>query len=280
MLEANPAASRIGRAPVRFALIGCGAIGRSVLEAVCGDSSLHAAAVIVSSAGCTAAESFLRSLGIGALVASELPEDGIDLVVEVASHAAVTQHVLPALRRGVPSIVASVGALALAGVAEATEGAALAGGTQVQFVSGAMGAIDALDASRVGGLSAVRYVGRKPPLAWMGTPAQAAFDLDVMTSETIIFEGSAREAATLFPRNANVAAIVSLAGLGLDATRVTLVADPATTQNVHVLYAEGAFGSFELTLRNAPLPGNPKTSALAAYSVVRALRQRVSCMLT
>jgi aspartate dehydrogenase len=43
-----------------------------------------------------------------------------------------------------------------------------------------------------------------------------------------------------------------------------------------VLNAEGAFGRLSLTLHNAPLTGNPKTSALAAYSVVRALRQRAS----
>jgi aspartate dehydrogenase len=280
MLEADPAVPQGRRPPLRFALIGCGAIGQAVLQAVCRDISLQATAVVVSSVGRVAAEKFVRGLGIGASVAPELPEDGIDLVVEAASHAAVTQHVLPALRRGVPCIVASVGVLGRPGVAEAMESAARSGGAQVQFVSGAMGAIDALDAARVGGLNAVRYVGRKPPRAWMGTPAQAAFDLDGMTRETVVFDGSAREAATLFPRNANVAAIVSIAGLGLDATQVRLVADPASTENVHVLHAEGAFGSFELTLRNAPLPGNPKTSALAAYSVVRALRQRVSLLLT
>ncbi|SFL88344.1 aspartate dehydrogenase [Variovorax sp. OV329] len=261
---------------LRFALIGCGAIGISVLELLKDDADLSVAAIVVPEEGMPAAREAGARLAPGAAVVSSVPLAGIDLVVEAAGHAAIEQHVLPALRRGTPAVVASVGALSAPGLVEAVERAAVTGKTQVQLIAGAIGAIDALAAARIGGLDKVLYTGRKPPHAWKGTPAEQGRDLAALQEEVVIFEGSAREAATLYPKNANVAATVSLAGLGLDKTFVRLIADPAVTENVHTVEALGAFGRFELTMRNQALAANPKTSALTVYSAVRALRNRVA----
>ena len=261
---------------MRVALIGCGAIGTALLELIKDDGGLEVAAIVVRAGRDLSACEVAGRLAPAAEVVSSVPQDGIDLIIECAGHAAIEEHVLPALHRGVPAIVASVGALSATGLPEQLEAAAQAGHTQVQLIAGAIGAIDALAAARIGGLDSVRYTGRKPPHAWTGTPADSAHDLKAMRVETIIFEGSAREAARLYPKNANVAATVSLAGMGLDRTQVRLIADPGVTENVHQVEAEGAFGSFDLVMRNRPLAANPKTSALPVYSAVRALRAHVT----
>lgn len=261
---------------LRVTMIGCGAIGTGVLELLAGDADVVFDRVVTGADTRERAEATLSRCAPRAVLADALDAAGPapDLLVECAGHSAIEAHVLPALRRGVPCIVASVGALSAPGLIEQLEEAARQGKTQLQLLPGAIGAIDALAAARVGGLTEVAYTGRKPPLAWKGTPAEAQCDLATLTTGRVIFEGSAREAAQLYPKNANVAATVSLAGLGLDRTRVRLLADPAVSENVHHVEARGAFGSFELTMRGNPLASNPKTSALTVYSVVRAITNR------
>ena len=264
--------------PLRLALVGCGAIGSAMLELLRDDAGLQIAAIVVPRIDGVLACAAAERLAPDARIVETVPSDGIDLVVEAAGHGAIEGQVLPALRRGTPCIVASVGALSAPGLAERLEAAAREGGTQVQLIAGAIGAIDALAAARLGGLDSVRYTGRKPTHAWIGTPAERALQLDALTEAVVIFEGSAREAAAQYPKNANVAATVSLAGLGLDRTWVRLIADPGVQENIHTVEAEGAFGSFELVMRNKALAGNPKTSALTVYSAVRAVRNRVAAV--
>lgn len=255
----------------RALLIGYGAIGRLVLDRLAGEAQLRITHVLERP---SRRDALARSLGTGIEVVgaladlSELPE----CAIECAGHGAVAEYVVPLLERGVNVALVSVGALATPELPERLEVAARRGASQLTLVSGAIGGVDAIASARVGGLDDVVYTGRKPPVGWLGTPAERAVDLKALAQPTVIFEGSARDAARLYPKNANVAATVSLAGLGLDRTRVTLVADPAVSRNVHHVVARGAFGDMEITLSGRPLPENPKTSALAAYAAVRALR--------
>jgi aspartate dehydrogenase len=256
-------------------MIGSGAIGSVVLRHLQGDTAIRMRWVLDVEAR---RDSLQRELGDSGKAICSLDElDAMpDFAVECAGHAAVKTHVPHLLEKGIDVILVSIGSLAEPGIVELLEKAARKGGAQLSLISGAIAAIDAIASARVGGLDEVIYTGRKPPLGWQGTPAEKIVDLATLNAPAVLFEGSAGEAARLYPKNANVAATVSLAGLGFDKTRATLIADPGVSKNIHRVQARGAFGELDLTISGNPLPDNPKTSALTAYSAVRAIRNRVA----
>ena len=193
------------------------------------------------------------------------------LVAEVAGQSAVSEYGEAVLRGRIDLLIISVGALADPALLARLKAAAQAGGSRILLPAGAIGGIDAVAAMRVAGLTSVRYRSRKPPAAWRGSSAEQIADLGSLTQRTVLYRGTAGEAALRFPQNANVAAALALAGLGFDATEVELVADPEAPGNVHEIEAEGAAGKFAIQLQGRPSRSNPKTSALAAMSVARAL---------
>ena len=214
------------------ALIGFGAIGRALAQRAVALGGLSITSVVVRPARIAEVQAQLDQLGLKARAVDAVPADA-SAALECAGHDALHAHVLPALSRGVECAVLSVGALSEPGLPEKLEAAARAGNTRLTLLSGAIGGIDALAAARLAGLSEVIYTGRKPPQGWKGSHAEAIVNLDTLTTATPIFEGSARDAARLYPNNANVAATLSLAGVGLDATRVRLIADPAVREISH-----------------------------------------------
>lgn len=197
-----------------------------------------------------------------------------DVVVECAGHGAVDAHGAAVLGAGTDLIVASVGSLADDAMLERLREAARTGGAQLTVPAGAIGGIDALAAARLSGIGAVTYTGRKPPAAWAGSPAEDAVDLGALREETVFFEGTAREAARAYPKNANVAATLALAGIGMDRTRVRLVADPAARENTHEYRVRANAVDYSVRLAGKPSPLNPRTSQLTVLSLARAVLNR------
>jgi aspartate dehydrogenase len=189
-----------------------------------------------------------------------------ELVVECGGHEALACHGPAVLGAGIDLMLLSVGALARPAVQQALIDAAVAGHSQAIVLSGGIGALDAIASATVGGLARVTHTTRKP--------ARALLDEgEALTEPKELFCGTAREGALRFPENINVAAAVSLAGVGLDATVVRVTADPSIERNTHDVVAEGAFGTLRFSIQNIPTD-NPRTGRLVAMSVVHALRKR------
>lgn len=204
---------------------------------------------------------------------NDLPDD-ISLLIDCAGHTGLREHGPTALACGIDVLTLSIGALADRKLASKLEEAVLKGGSRLRLASGAIGALDALRSARIGALERVTYTGRKPPVGWLGSPAENIVDLTGDLTEPIVhFSGSARNAALNYPKNANVAAAVALAGIGFDETNVELIADPHVTSNIHEIEAVGEFGHMHFSISGNNLPDNPRSSALAAMSVVSSIRE-------
>jgi len=246
-------------------LIGCGAIAQTVIAGLGDDANVRIGGIVVR-------RERQGPVGIPTVVSIADLDERVTLVVEAAGGTAVAEHGVAVLRSGRDLAIVSTASLVDERLLRSLQAAARDNGRKLYAVSGAIGALDAIGASRAARLSYVRYIGRKPPRAWLGTPAADRVDLNRLAGPTPIFEGPARVAVKMFPQNANVAATIALAGLGFDRTSVTLVADPGIERNVHRVEAESTAGTIRFEVEARSIPSNPKTSAMAAYSIVNFLQ--------
>lgn len=264
---------------MKIGLIGRGAIAQYVVEKLEAEGHRVAAYLVrpekVQQVKRALSDGPARDVTVVSSV-KDLPRD-LDRLVDCAGHEALLQYGADILRSGFNLTTVSLGALADPQLEAGLRAAALAGGTSLSLASGAIGALDALRSARIGTLQQVRYIGRKPPAGWRGSAAEEKLDLSALKDEPAThFTGSAREAARRYPKNANVAAAVALAGIGFDKTEATLIADPTVSTNIHEIHVVGSFGEFEFRISGKPLPDNPKSSALAAMSVVDTILQSAS----
>jgi aspartate dehydrogenase len=201
-----------------------------------------------------------------------------DIVVECAPAAVFHTVAEPAIRAGRIFLPVSVGQLLehadLIDLAETS-------GARIVVPTGALLGLDAVRAAAESEIRAVTMVTRKPPAGLAGAPylEQRGIRLAGLTEPRKVFEGSAREGARGFPANVNVAAALSLAGIGPDRTRLEIWADPHVIRNIHRIVVEADCARFEMQIENVPTSENPRTGKITALSVIAALR-RLSAPLT
>ena len=261
--------------PLRIALLGGGTIARLVLEQV--RRGRFPGVEVVALAGrseASPAAALAREFGIDYVVGGKaLLALRPEAVLEAASHEAVRQHLVSLLGGGVGVVVLSAGALADDALREAAEAAAARSGALFYVPSGGIGGLDALRTACLAGVEEASIQVAKPPAAWRGIPyvERLGIELDRLSGPVTLFEGPAREGVPHFPQNVNIAAVLALGGIGMDRTRLKVVADPALTLNTHTIRVAGAAGRMTLILENVPSRENPKTSWLACYSALAAL---------
>ena len=262
---------------MRIALLGGGVIARLFLQhARSGSLGDVSVAAIAGRSAASRGRALAAEAGIPFVVGADALADlRPDVVVEAASHQAVRDHVENLLARGISVVVMSGGALADEALAARLERAAIAGGALLYVPSGGIGGLDALKAACAAGAEEVTIAVTKPPAAWkdIAFVSTLGIDLDRLEGAVTLFEGSAREGVPLFPANVNIAAVLSLAGIGFDRTRLKVVADPALRFNTHFIRIKGPTGTIDLRFESVPSPDNPKTAMLACYSALAAIRQ-------
>lgn len=260
--------------PLRIAFIGWGAINRRVAGLLAERQGANIAIVAV----CLRDVADAIDVPPHAHVVTDpsvLAQLDLDFVVEAAGRAAVVEWAEAALTHAGALAVASTSAFCDTALFERLVETAETHGSQLLVPPGALAGIDAIAAASALPLDEVTHRIVKPAAAWSGTPAAGMIDLAGLDKAETFFRGTAREAAARFPQNANVAVISALSGIGLDRTRVELVADPAAQGNRHELVVRGAFGKLDVSIENRPLASNPKSSEMAALSLVRLVENRM-----
>lgn len=257
---------------MKVLIIGCGAIGTAITRALQQEKKIEQIFLIDNKSEYIEAISAKFPKAVKCSFPEVLSE--VNLAIECASQQAVATYVPTVLEHGVDVLILSVGALADDTLREKIFGLAAEKRARVYIPSGALAGIDAVSAVKGAGIYEITLETRKPPSAFENaTLAEYGLKKEGITKEFVIYEGTAREAVKKFPKNVNVAATLSLAGMGFDKTRVRVVVDPAISTNTHRVIVRGDFGEMVLETRNKPFPHNPRTSYLAALSAINAVRK-------
>jgi aspartate dehydrogenase len=260
---------------LQVGIVGLGTIGRAITQGL-DTGTIAARLTAVTSRDRAKARAFAATLRqrppvveLPALIAS------CDLVIEAATPAALEIIAPQTLRAGKDLMVLSVG-----GLLDHPEWAELAAQQRCKLYvpSGAIVGLDGVKGACVGRIESVTITTRKPPKGLAGSPyvVEQGIDVFALAQETLIFEGSARDACKGFPANVNVSAALSLAGIGADLTRIRIFAVPGSCRNRHDIDVRGEFGRMTAHIENVPSETNPRTGKLSYLSALAMLKEIVS----
>jgi aspartate dehydrogenase len=258
-------------AVTRVAIAGLGAIGR-VLARRLTDGIPGLTLACIAARDEAKARAWLKDQRIDCpLVAVEAFPKHADLAIECAPAAMLERICRPMLEAGKQVMVLSCGALLPR--PDLVELAKTHGG-RILVPTGALLGLDAVVAAAEGTIHSVRMTTRKPPVGLIGAPYLVNNHISVegLNDAKLVFSGTAREAAAGFPANVNVAAALSLAGIGPDRTMIDIWADPKVERNCHSIEVDSDSARFTLSIENIPSE-NPKTGKNVALSVIAALRK-------
>ena len=252
-------------------IIGYGTIGRVVARALdAGIDGMRLAAVATGRRDKAAAAMAELAQPVEIMSIAAVA-DCCDIVVDCAPKAVFNEIAETALGRGrILVTVSGAGILANPDI----EDLARTNGGRVILATGALLGLDAVRAAAEGQINEVRMITRKPPNALKDAPhiIDNDINLDGLNGAVKVFEGSAREGAMAFPANVNVAAALGLAGVGADATRLEVWADPHLQRNTHAIEVDADSARFTLNIENVQSPENPGTGKITALSVIACLR--------
>ena len=256
---------------LKVGIVGCGTIGAELARAIQARFRKNARLIYLCDTNLRTARKLKRNLKFPCRIVSltELVKKS-DLIIEAASQKAAFQIIPPAIQFHKKVLVMSVGALLhIPNVLTKIKKGVL------YVPSGAIAGIDALLASRLGKIKQVTITTHKPlrSLKDVSYFQKSKWAKRSIRKPVTIFEGNALQATKLFPQNINVAATLSLAGIGPRKTKVRMITSPTYHQNSHEVEFEGSFGRVKTITRNNPSRQNPKTSALAIYSAIACLEK-------
>jgi len=263
----------------KIGLLGCGAIGTQIALAI-DSGKIPASLTHVYDESKDAAESLVSKLNNKPEIVANhhlLSSHSVDIVVEAASQEAVKDAALSVLQNRRDLLVMSVGAFLDESIFDVLSDACKEFKKTIYLPSGAIGGLDAIKSVR-DELESIAITTTKHPRSLKGAEffENSNVDLDSLKKSTVIFEGTAKQAVNLFPKNINVSALLPLSGIGSENTKVRIVVDPDTDKNTHQIQAKGKFGEMKFTISNYPDPNNPKTSRLAILSAIETLRKYCS----